>query len=249
MQIFRIFIVAFLFCIFGVLCLCGNIYFIPVIIFRLYKITFFRNLSRDIVRFSWRLFILACRACGYLDYEYSDFKRLKSLESCLIIANHPSLLDVVLIISHIPRINCIVKDGLKRNVFLYPAIKASGYILNTENEILLNNATKALKSGESLLVFPEGTRTKDSIIFHKASSYIAINAAKYLAMIVIKMQPRSLQKGRKWYDTPTTKIKYSVSLYDIWDLGDYEIGATNAIRVRRLHKNISEIYTKEWNNG
>lgn len=240
---------AILFIFFGILCLFGNIYFIPIIILRLYKLPFFRNLSRDIVRLSWQFFLFVCKICGYLRYEYSGINALQNEKSCIIIANHPSLLDVMLIVSKIRHINCIVKASLKRNIFLYPAIKASDYILNTENEILLKCATNALKSGESLLIFPEGTRTKESIVFHKASSYIAINAATKLAMIFITMQPRSLQKGRSWYDTPKTRINYNVRLGEILDLNNYNSIDTNAIRVRKLHKQLSEIYKKEFDNG
>lgn len=241
---------ALLFGIFGILSIIGNIYFLPVIILRLYKITFFRNLSRDIVRLSWSFFLFCARVCGYLRCEYSgDFKSLNHIKSCIVIANHPSLLDVMLIISKIRHIDCIVKASLRKNIFLYPAIKASNYILNTENEILLKKATNILKSGESLLIFPEGTRTKEHIVFHKASSYIAINAAKKLAKILIKINPRSLQKGRKWYDTPSIRVNYKIKLVEVLELKNYEKMATNAIRTRRLHKQLSEFYIKEWNNG
>lgn len=249
MQIFKILRVAVLFGIFGLLCLFGNIVFILIIILQLHKILFFQNISRDIVRYSWRFFLWCARIVGVLKYEYIDFERLdsrndSSKDSRIFIANHPSLLDVVLIIAKIRRINCVVKADLCKNPFLFAAIKASGYIPNAANEILLQNSLSALNRGESLLIFPEGTRTKDSIIFHKAASYIAINAAQSLAMIFIKMRPRSLKKGEKWYHTQ--KMRYSLILHDIWDLQSFAPSKLNPLRVRELHKNLSEIYKEEF---
>ncbi len=106
------------------------------------------------------------------------------------------------------RINCVVKSDLAKNIFLSPAIKAANYIVNSEDEELLNKSLSVLKSDDSLLIFPEGTRTKDSISFHKAPFYMAIHGAKILTPIFIDMNPRSLQKGVKWYKTPKSKIKY-----------------------------------------
>lgn len=226
----------------------GNLFFIPLILLKLQRFTFIQNLSRDIVRYSWRFFLWCARIVGVIKYEYIDFERLdshkNSSDSRIFIANHPSLLDVVLIIAKIRRINCVVKADLCKNPFLFAAIKASGYIPNTANEILLQNSLSALNRGESLLIFPEGTRTKDSIIFHKAASYIAINAAQSLAMIFIKMRPRSLKKGEKWYHTQ--KMRYSVILRDIWDLQSFAPSKLNPLRVRELHKNLSEIYKEEF---
>lgn len=258
-QIARILLVGLCFVLFGSICLIGNILFIPLILLGLHRFRRVQNLSRDIVRYSWRFFLWCAKILGVIKYEYSGFEKLDSRvdsrdssldsrknpnDSRIFIANHPSLLDVVLIIAKIRRINCVVKADLCKNPFLFAAIKASGYIPNSANEILLQNSLSALNRGESLLIFPEGTRTKDSIIFHKAGSYIAINAAQSLAMIFIKMRPRSLKKGEKWYHTQ--KMRYSVILRDIWDLQSFAHSKLNPLRVRELHKKLSEIYKEEF---
>ena len=245
-QITRILLVGLCFVLFGTICLIGNLFFIPLILLKLQRFTFIQNLSRDIVRYSWRFFLWCAKIVGILKYEYIGFEDSgnDSSDSRIFIANHPSLLDVVLIIAKIRRINCVVKADLCKNPFLFAAIKASGYIPNTANEILLENSLSALNRGESLLIFPEGTRTKDSIIFHKAASYIAINAAQSLAMIFIKMRPRSLKKGEKWYHTQ--KMRYGIILRDIWDLQSFAPSKLNPLRVRELHKNLSEIYKEEF---
>ena len=162
--------------------------------------------------------------------------------SQIIIANHPSLLDVVLLLANIARINCVVKASLSKNIFLFGAIKASGYILNTANEKLLQKSIDALKSGESLLIFPEGTRTKDKISFHKAASYIAIHGAKSLSAIFIKMHPKSLQKDSKWYNTPAKTLHYEISLENQIILDDFAKDKSDSLRVRALHEYLRNLY-------
>lgn len=162
--------------------------------------------------------------------------------SQIIIANHPSLLDVVLLLANIPHINCVVKASLSKNIFLFGAIKASGYILNTANEELLQKSIESLKSGESLLIFPEGTRTKDKISFHKAASYIAIHGAKSLSAIFIKMHPKSLQKDSKWYNTPAQTLHYEISLESQIILDDFAKDKSDSLRVRALHEYLGNLY-------
>ena len=244
MQIFRILLVGFLFFWFGLLCLIGNILFLPIYALRLNKFKFFENLSRDIVYLAWNFFIFSTKILGYLDYEFEDSNKLGKSHQ-IVIANHPSLLDVVFILSKVRRINCIVKNDLAKNIFLSPAIKASNYIINTEDEALLNRSLEVLRNGESLLVFPEGTRTKEAIKFHKAPFYIAINSAKIVTPIFIYMNPRSLQKGVKWYKTPKNKIKYKIKIDKDLEVSEFLRDKPNSIRVKELHKNMNEIYNKE----
>lgn len=244
MMIIRILLVGFLFSWFGFICLVGNILFLPLIAIRLNKFKFFENIARDLVYLAWKFFIFCTKVLGYLDYEFKDFSRLGK-PSQIIIANHPSLLDVVFILSKVRRINCVVKSDLAKNIFLSPAIKAANYIVNSEDEELLNKSLNVLKSGDSLLIFPEGTRTKDSINFHKAPFYMAIHGAKILTPIFIDMNPRSLQKGVKWYKTPKSKIKYKIKISDDLILDRFLIDKPNTIRVKTLHKQMNEIYQKE----
>ena len=244
MQIVRILLAGFLFSLFGLICLVGNIIFLPIIILRLNKFKFFENLARDLVYLSWNFFIFSTKILGYLDYEFENFNKLGKA-SQLVIANHPSLLDVVFILSKVKRINCIVKNDLSKNIFLSPAIKASNYILNTEDEYLLNRSLEVLKNGESLLVFPEGTRTKEIIKFHKAPFYIAIHGARVITSIFIYMNPRSLQKGAKWYQTPKTKIKYKIKINKNLEISELLHDKPNSIRVKALYQTMNEIYKKE----
>ena len=242
---FKIFIVGANFALFGLICALGNLIFIPVVLLGLYKFKFIRYFCRDLVRLAWRFFIFSTQISGY---QHTKFNLPLGLGSAsqIIIANHPSLLDVVFLIALIRRANCVVKASLGKNIFLAPAIKSCGYILNTANEELLQKSADALKSGESLIIFPEGTRTAGEIVFHKAAAYIAVNAAKQLVAVAIKMDPPSLKKHEPWYKTPSVMIKYEFKELFRLNLDGFCAHRPNPIRARELHAFISENYTKEF---
>ena len=235
--------VGFLFLLFGIICLFGNLIFIPIILLNLQRFRVIKNFSRFLVRISWNFFLKCTEIFGYQSSNYHILQNLNGLNS-MIICNHPSLLDVVFFLAKVKNANCVVKKELKKNIFLYPAIKASGYILN--DDLFLENSIKSLKSGESLIVFPEGSRTKDEILMHKAAFFIAIKGAKNLIITTLTMNPRSLKKGQKWYETPKIKVKYDFKIDSEIDLEKFYANKPDTLRVRILTQEINKFYRKEF---
>ena len=183
---------------FGALCMIGNLLFLPVALLRLNRIGAVRNFVRDFIMISWRIFLLLARLYGSIGVHW----RCKLPPGgTLIIANHPSLLDVVIFLAHVRRANCVVKESLCKNPFLSAAIAAAGYI--------------------------------------------AINFAKNINCVAIKMDPKSLKKGQVWYDTPEVRMKYDLYELCALDLTGFEPDRPNPIRVRKLYEKISNLYEKE----
>jgi 1-acyl-sn-glycerol-3-phosphate acyltransferase len=56
-----------------------------------------------IVHLSFRLFIWWMRALGVLTYEVAGAQKLRPDGNRVVVANHPSLIDVVFIIALLPR--------------------------------------------------------------------------------------------------------------------------------------------------
>ncbi|WP_101775648.1 lysophospholipid acyltransferase family protein [Pasteurella oralis] len=166
--------------------------------------------GRQIVSSSWRFFIRYLSWAGILEIKYQGFERLGRAGQ-LVLANHPSLLDVVLIFSQEPRFNCIVKKELLNNPAMTSPIKACGFLPNTESEALLEQSHEVLKN-EALLLFPEGTRTGwDGVVkLHRGAVSIGLRSAKVITPLVIKMNPPNLKKGQPWYKIPKHKICYEL---------------------------------------
>ena len=63
----------------------------------------------------------------------------------LVVANHPSLIDVLFIGAQMPQVGCIVKESLQRNPFLGAPIRWAGYIPNSTPEHLIENCLTTLR--------------------------------------------------------------------------------------------------------
>ena len=105
------------------------------------------------------LFMTVIRASHVTAKERGEFKKLKS---CIVVANHPSLLDVVMLISLLPDADCIVNAYLVGKNILH-IIARKLYIPAADSfEEIMEKSVESLKSGSVLIIFPEGTRSKPS---------------------------------------------------------------------------------------
>jgi len=169
--------------------------------------------ARQTVHRSFRLFVRTMRTLGILTLEVRGAERLGQ-PGQLIIANHPSLLDVVLLIGLMPEANCIVKHGLARNAYTRGPIAACGYITNDESLEMFERAVQVLQAGETLIVFPEGTRTPVDAMprFHRGACAIALRGARVITPVFIKLEPPSLTKGEPWYRIPPRRLRYVIEV-------------------------------------
>jgi 1-acyl-sn-glycerol-3-phosphate acyltransferase len=107
-------------------------------------------------RFYLRFLALFC-ACRF---DLSELDALRRDKPLVLVANHPSLLDAVMIVSRFPDMVCVMKAALMKNVLLGSAARLARYIPNHAPLDVVLRARKALRDGAHLLIFPEGTRTR-----------------------------------------------------------------------------------------
>lgn len=106
-----------------------------------------------------------------LDPEKLDFSR-----PSVIVANHSSFLDILLVIMLHPKVIIMVKSWVYNSPVFGLFIRYAGYPFAEEGaETNLEFIKKRIAEGYSIVVFPEGTRSVDGQIkrFHKGAFYIA----------------------------------------------------------------------------
>lgn len=77
----------------------------------------------------------------------------------VLVANHPSLIDITLVLARVPEARCIFKPAVRRNPVLGAAARRAGYLASDGGPDLVRQAAELIAAGEHLVVFPEGTRT------------------------------------------------------------------------------------------
>jgi 1-acyl-sn-glycerol-3-phosphate acyltransferase len=201
-----------------------------------------RRRSRAVLGGGMRFFIYSVSGLRFIAYEFIGHERL-GRPGQLIVANHPTLIDVCFLLGFAPTTNCIVKAGHFRNLITRGAVTGAGYIPNAPTGDMIHAAEAALLGGETLLMFPEGTRTVPGrpMLMQRGAANVALRAARVLTPVYISCDPPTLSKNLPWYRIPRSRPKWTIRVGDDIDLAAYR-DAPLPIASRRLHADLAGLF-------
>ncbi len=170
----------------------------------------------------FRGFIAAMRAAGIFRCDLGALDALRHEGALIIAPNHPSLLDAVLVISRLPRVVCITKASLWDNLFLGGGIRLAAYIRNDTPVKLVKRATRALRAGHQLLIFPEGTRTARPPLGNFKGGFLVMarQAGVPVQTVFIESGSAYLTKGWPLFRKPDLPLVYRARLGRRFEVAD-----------------------------
>ena len=137
-----------------------------------------------------------------------------SSKNTLIIANHPSLIDVVVIGANIKNFNCVVKSSIYNHPFLGMVVRTCNFIPNSGGEEFIARCKEGFKHNRPLIIFPQGTRTisNKNIKFKRGAANI-VARIEDVAIIptYIETNPPFFSKEKPWYHIPKVLPKMRVT--------------------------------------
>lgn len=208
-----------------------------------------RRWARDINRASFRALLRFMTLAGVarFDVDREGLARLGT-GGGLVVANHPTFLDVVVLLAYIGQANCVVKRSLWRNPLLAGPMRVAGYIPNVDPEQLLRDCAEVLERKETLIVFPEATRSVPGQPLHlqRGAANIALAADAWLRIVHFRCEPVLLARGVPWYAVPerrpclAARVGASVRARDFLQTGEHR-----NVAARRL----TQALQRELSNG
>lgn len=205
------------------------------------------KVARYTIHKAFRFFVFMMKFFGVLSVKLENFTQLDNLREHVVIANHPSLIDVILIIAYLPNADCVVKSSLFTNPFLRGVVKRVGYIDNESAEQLFIDCKKSLASGCNIVVFPEGTRSEigQPLHFKRGAANIAVRCQANYQPIFISVQPSTLTKNKSWYDVPDKKFVITLTAKAIIDNSAHFDEQNPSLAVRALTRATQQYFCKE----
>jgi 1-acyl-sn-glycerol-3-phosphate acyltransferase len=197
--------------------------------------------------FGW--FVRVMEVLGLLAVEVRNGERLRE-PGQLIVANHPTLLDVVFLVSNLPQTDCVVKQAVMSNPFMRGTAVCAGYLANDPGDALVDACAARLTRNRSLLLFPEGTRTDDGQLgrFRRGAAHVALRSGRPLRPVVIHCHPPSLMRGQRWYQVADRKLRIVLECCEELEPEAAPVGSGRGAAARRLSGRLRDFYAKRLQN-
>ncbi|MBP3742474.1 MAG: 1-acyl-sn-glycerol-3-phosphate acyltransferase [Treponema sp.] len=241
---------------FGVGAVVLALFVFPFIrIFSFKKKEDFGVLARAYVSHTFRVFLGSLNLTHTSIRKVEDKQAFRNIHSKIIVANHPSLLDFVYIMSLVPNSTCIVRGSLTHTP-LRGVIKQA-YITNTtEFDDVLVECKKLTDQGCNVIIFPEGTRTPR----HGQNNYKK-GAARIALYCGCDVQPVFIGGSDKyglgkhdplWSYNHVERYIYDFKLLPTISIEEYK-GLSEPIAAKRLTEKMESVirgagaeYAKSW---
>jgi 1-acyl-sn-glycerol-3-phosphate acyltransferase len=172
--------------------------------------------------------------------------RVKALAGSLIVCNHVSYIDSILLISLFEAHTTIAKARLFAIPIFGRMLRASGYLPSRADGGLagvmvarLEALPGELAAGTNLIVFPEGTRSRNGQIgdFHRSVFKIAHRLGRPLGVLAVTGSDRLFQPGRFVFnalDKGTVVVNWVGEVAPTADLGSKVAVSKMMTTARRL---------------
>jgi 1-acyl-sn-glycerol-3-phosphate acyltransferase len=171
-------------------------------------------LGQRVIMWLFRFFVGLLNLLGLARCDLRALDALRDGPPAVIAPNHPTYLDAMLIVSRLPRAACVMKSEILHNPFLGGGARLAGYIPGDAPKHMMRKAIAALRAGQHVIFFPEGTRTVREPVnaFKTGFAPIARLAGVPIQTVIIQTDTRYMRKGWPLLRMPEFPLVYRVRL-------------------------------------
>ena len=218
----------------------------PVV--RMFSVTTRSERIRWVIHKSFSAFLWLMECVGIMRMEVDGGEKLRGCAGSLVLANHPTLIDVVALVSLMPAASCVVKQALWDDPFLGGVVRSAGYLSNSDADGLVDDCAGDLCAGKPLIIFPEGTRTwpGQPPRFQRGAAYIALRSGAPILPVLIDCRPSTLTRKDKWYQIPRRPFHLRIKVLDSVQAQHWGRQAeSQTIAARRVTRALEEFFILE----
>lgn len=163
------------------------------------------------------LFHAYARISGSLSFDPRHCSVRLPPGGCVVIANHPTLIDVTAVMACLEHLTCIVKGPLFHHPAMARLLRYCWHIDGgsgdaTAGASVMMQAAERLQMQMPVLIFPEGTRSPPRQLqpFKRGAFEIALRNGVPIVPILLTCDPPALAKGTPWHAYPSRTVQFSI---------------------------------------
>ncbi|PLZ04286.1 1-acyl-sn-glycerol-3-phosphate acyltransferase [Burkholderia sp. WAC0059] len=165
----------------------------------------------------FRVLVAILQTIGVMTLETSGVAALRERRPAIVVANHPTYLDVMVLLALTPSACCVVKSTHWRNPCFWGIVRAARYVSNADPLELVEAGSRRLESGYTVIVFPEGTRSPEPNRLHAFSrgfAHMALKADATILPVLMDCDPPVFTRQRRWYHVPPRAFRMRVKVLE-----------------------------------
>lgn len=170
-----------------------------------------------VIHLFFRTLVSVLQRIGVMELDVAGVEALRARGPMIVVANHPTYLDVVVLLALLPRACCVVKNAHWRNPCLWGIVRAAEYISNAEPSELIKAGTRQIAAGYTIIMFPEGSRSPAPNRMHAFSrgfAHMALATGAPILPVLIDCDPPAFTKQMRWYDVPARSFRLRLTVLD-----------------------------------
>lgn len=206
-----------------------------------------QRLTRAVIGRALRFFWNTMRRLGLFHCRVQGVEHLRH-PGVLIVANHPTLIDAVLLLGLIEDAAVVAKEALARSRITGPAVAAAGYIVNDDGTGMIEAAACEFARGGRVLMFPESTRTPPGapVRLLRGAANVAVRTGCRVVVVTIRVSDPVLYKGAAWHAMPWDVPRFDVTVRPPLDVAPIVAAhGSVALAARDLNARLQRIYDTE----
>jgi len=175
---------------------------------------------RAMVHFVISRFVPLMARLGFTGYRWDPLPEAVTRGGpFVLIANHPTLIDTLIVLSRFPEMASVAKPFYIRSPITGPMLRSIGFFAPGEGEgeeveagATVAKMVELLREGRSLVIFPEGTRSPEGRLlrFRRGAVEAAIRAQVPIVPLFIGPDQPLMRRGHPWYDFPEQRVNFAL---------------------------------------
>ncbi len=172
------------------------------------------RIGQGILHHFFRRYFRVLSATGLFRFDLDALAGLANERPMVLVANHPALLDAMLVAARVPNMVGIMKADVRLSPIYAGAAFLAGYARADRPIEMIHAMVKAIQSGQHVLVFPESTRTVHRPVnpFKGNFALIAKQARVPVQTLIIETDSPYLGKGWSMFIKPRMPVCFTVRL-------------------------------------
>jgi len=181
------------------------------------------NKLSDLVFKGWKWFVGYLMKIKVIDIDIKNPEKLSAIKNSIIVPTHTSYIDVLVLISLIPKTTCFVAPKLGKNFFFTNIVKSVFLVSGKSVDEFTEDSDMMLQNGFNLIIFPSGTRHDKNEIpkLHKGAAQVALHSQKDLVPIKIYPEPDFLVIHKPIYDCGDKTSVFEIEVKETIKISDY----------------------------